>query len=122
MTMNTDTMHTTANTGAGRVRKVMSLKTSEEVKRARIQEKQEMMLAKKRALLDAVEQAVALPEPMPEVIANEPAAPEPMVDTKEHDEQPVVSTKHKVWKVMEEMRTSIGLFMDKVQGFVLEEG
>ena len=125
MTINTDTMHTTANTGAGRVRKVMSLKTSEEVKRARIQEKQEMMLAKKRALLDAVEQAVALPEPMPEVIANEPAAPEPeapepMVDTKEHDEQPVVSTKHKVWKVMEEMRTSIGLFMDKVQGFVLE--
>ena len=122
MTMNTDTMHTTANTGAGRVRKVMSLKTSEEVKRARIQEKQEMMLAKKRALLDAVEQAVALPEPMPEVIATEPAAPEPMVDTKEHDEQPVVNTKHKVWKVMEEMKTSIGLFMDKMQGFVLEEG
>ena len=120
--MNTDTMHTTTNTGAGRVRKVMSLKTSEEVKRARIQEKQEMMLAKKRALLDAVEQAVALPEPMPEVIATEPEAPEPMVDTKEHDEQHVVNTKRKVWKVMEEMKTSIGLFMDKMQGFVLEEG
>ena len=120
--MNTDTMHTTANTGAGKVRKVMSLKTSDEVKIARILEKQEMMLAKKRALLDAVEQAVALPEPMAEMIASEPAAPEPVVDTKEHDEQPVVSTKRKVWKVMEEMRTSIGLFMDKVQGFVLEEG
>ena len=118
--MNTDTMHTTANTGAGKVRKVMSLKTSDEVKIARIQEKQEMMLAKKRALLDAVEQAVALPEPMAEMIATKPEAPEPMVDTKVHDEQPMVSTKHKVWKVMEEMRTSIGLFMDKVQGFVLE--
>ena len=56
--MNTDTMHTTANTGAGRVRKVMTIRTSEEVKMARIQEKQEMMLAKRRALLDAVEQAV----------------------------------------------------------------
>ena len=120
MTTDAKPKHTTANTGAGRVRKVMSLKTSEEVKRARIQEKQEMMLAKKRALLDAVEQAVALPEPMAEMIATKPEAPEPMVDTKVHDEQPMVSTKHKVWKVMEEMRTSIGLFMDKMQGFVLE--
>ena len=124
MTMNTGAMHTTVNTntdtGAGRMRKVMSLKTSEELKRTRIQEKQEMMLAKRRALLDAVEQAVALPEPMPEMIATKPEAPEPMVNTKVHDEQPMVSTKHKVWKVMEEMRTSIGLFMDKVQGFVLE--
>ena len=63
---------------------------------------------------------MALPEPMPEMIATKPEAPEPMVNTKVHDEQPMVSTKHKVWKVMEEMRTSIGLFMDKVQGFVLE--
>ena len=108
--------------GSGRVRKVMSLKTSDEVRQARMIEKREKMLAKRRALLDAVEQAVALPEPMAEMIATKPEAPEPMVDTKEHDEQPVVSTKRKVWKVMEEMRTSIGLFMDKMQGFVLEEG
>ena len=120
--MNTDTMHTTANTGASRVRKVMSLKTSEGVKRARIQEKLEMMLAKRRALLDAVELAVTLPEPMPEMIATEPEAPEPAVDTKVHDEQPMVSTKRKVREVIEGMRTSIGLFMDKMQGFVLEEG
>lgn len=118
--MTTDTMHTTANTGAGRVRKVMSLKTSEEVKMARIQEKREMMLAKRRALLDAVEQAVALPEPMPEMRATEPVAPEPVVGAKVHDEQPVVSTKLKVREVMKGMKTSIGLFMDKMQGFVLE--
>ena len=118
--MTTDTMHTTANAGAGRVRKVMSLKTSEEVKMARIQEKREMMLAKRRALLDAVEQAVALPEPMPEVIATEPAAPEPVVDAKVHDEQPVVSTNRKMSDMVEGIRASIGLFFDKVQGFVLE--
>ena len=75
MTMTTDTLHTTANTGAGRVRKVVSLKTSEEVKQVRIQEKREMMLAKRRALLDAVEQAVVLPEPMTEMKATEPADP-----------------------------------------------
>ena len=124
MTMTTDTMHTTANTGAGRVRKVVSLKTSEEVKQARIQEKREMMLAKRRALLDAVEQAVALPEPMPEVIATEPVAPEPVVDTvvdtEVHDEPPVVNTNRKMIDMVEGIRASIGLFMDKVQGFVLE--
>ena len=120
--MTTDAKHTIANTGAGRVRKVMSLKTSEEVKMARIQEKREMMLAKRRALLDAVEQAVALPEPMPEVIAAEPVAPEPVVDTKVHEEPPVVHTKGRMREMMEGMRTSIGLFVDKVQVFVLEEG
>lgn len=118
--MTTDTMHTTANTGAGRVRKVMSLKTSEEVKMARIQEKKEMMLAKRRALLDAVEQAVALPEPMTDMIATEPAAPEPVMDTKVHDEPPVVNTNRKMSDMMEGIRASIGLFMDKMQGLVLE--
>ena len=120
MTMNTDTMHTTANTGAGRVRKVMTIRTSEEVKMARIQEKQEMMLAKKRALLNAVEQAVALPEPMPKMMTTEPIVPEPVMDTKVHDEQPMVSTNRKMSDMMEGIRASIGVFFDKVQGFVLE--
>ena len=120
MTMNTDTMHTTANTGAGRVRKVMTIRTSEEVKRARIQEKQEMMLAKKRALLNAVEQAVALPEPMPKMMPTEPIVPEPVMGTKVHDEQPMVSTNRKMSDMMEGIRASIGVFFDKVQGFVLE--
>ena len=118
--MTTDTMHTTANTGAGRVRKVMSLKTSEEVKMARIQERREMMLAKRRALLDAVEQAVALPEPMPEMRAAEPVAPEPVVHTEVHEEPPVVHTKGRIREMMEGMRASIGLFVDKMQVYVLE--
>ena len=120
MTMNTDTMHTTANTGAGRVRMVMSLKTSEEVKRARIQEKQEMMLAKRRALLDAVEQAVTLPE-MPckenieEVVA--PIAPEPCQQPAEvQEEAPTLK------RQMGRFVGSITSFVDRMRILVLEEG
>ena len=120
--MTTGAMHTTTNTRVGRVRKVVSLKTSEEVKQARIQEKREMMLAKRRALLDAVEQAVALPEPMPEMRAAEPVAPEPVVHTEVHEEPPVVYIKGRIREIMEGMRASIGWFVDKVQVFVLEEG
>ena len=120
MTMNTDTMHTTANTGAGRVRKVMTIRTSEEVKMARIQEKQEMMLAKRRALLDAVEQAVALPE-MPckgEV--------EEVVESivTESCQQPVEV--HEVAPTLKEQMGrfvgSITSFVDRMRIFVLEEG
>ena len=45
-----------------------------------------------------------------------------MVDAKVHEEPPVVNTKGRIREMMEGMRASIGLFVDKVQVFVLEEG
>ena len=120
MTINTDTMHTTANTGAGRVRKVMTIRTSEEVKMARIQEKQEMMLAKRRALLDAVEQAVTLPEmPCKEDIEEvvKVIAPEPCQQPAEvHEEAPTLKGQ------MERFVGSITSFVDRMRILVLEEG
>ena len=56
----------TQYTGCGKVKKVMVLKTSEEVKQARIRERQKQRyLAAQQTLLQAVVQAVALPEPTP---------------------------------------------------------
>ena len=54
--------------GCGKVRKVMMLKTSEEVKLARMhQRRKERYKAMQQTLLQAVKQAVALPDPMPHV-------------------------------------------------------
>lgn len=65
----------TQYTGCGKVKKVMVLKTSEEVKRARIRERQRQRYqAMKQTMLQAVEQAVALPEPTPHTPCEEAPA------------------------------------------------
>ena len=57
--------HKIQHMGCGKVTRVRMLKTSEEVKRARVQERQrQKYLAMQKAMLQAVEQAVALPEPI----------------------------------------------------------
>lgn len=54
--------------GCGKVKKVMVIKTSEEVKQARIRERQQQRyLAAQKTLLQAVEQAVTLPDPTPPI-------------------------------------------------------
>jgi aspartate/glutamate racemase len=61
--------------GCGKVKKVMVLKTSEEVKQARIRERQrQRYLAAQQTMLQAVEQAVALPEPTPHTPCEEAQA------------------------------------------------
>ena len=58
--------------GCGKVKKVMVLKTSEEVKQARMrQRRKERYKAMQQTMLQAVEQAVALPEPLPKPAACE---------------------------------------------------
>ena len=78
----------TEYTGCGRMKKVMVLKTSEEVKQARIRERQrQRYLAAQQTMLQAVEQAVALPELLPNPVACEQESAEEttssheMVDT-----------------------------------------
>lgn len=78
----------TQYTGCGRMKKVMVLKTSEEVKQARIRERQrQRYLAAQQTMLQAVEQAVVLPEPLPKPVACEQESAEEttssheMVDT-----------------------------------------
>ena len=67
----------TQYTGCGRMKKVMVLKTSEEVKQARIRERQRQRYqAMQQTMLQAVEQAVALPEPLPKPAACEQVAEE----------------------------------------------
>ncbi len=61
--------HKIQHMGCGKVTRVKMLKTSEEVKRARVQERKRqkylaMQQAMQQAMLQAVEQAVALPEPI----------------------------------------------------------
>ena len=58
--------HNTRYVGLGKVKKVMVLKTSEEVKQTRTRERQRQRYqAMQQTMLKAVEQAVALPDPMP---------------------------------------------------------
>lgn len=102
-------IHTTPPMG-GKVKKVMSLRTSDEERRARIREKQiRRMQAKKKAMIQAVERAVALPEPLPRTIAKEEVA---VVDTpcKEPQKRPIGA-----------MMGTINSLIDRMRIFVLEE-
>ena len=110
MTMTTDTQHMLT----GRVRKVTSLRTSEEVRRERWREKQEK---RKRAMLQAVEQAVALPEPLPKVIVTEEVVAE------EAPAQAMESPQEKLprWSPIGHMLNSITSFVDRMRLLVLEE-
>ena len=112
MTMTTDTQHMPT----GRVRKVTSLRTSEEVRRERWREKQEK---RKRAMLLAVEQAVALPEPQPKPIVTEEEVVEAVVP-----EQPIERPQEKQpwWDPIGHMVDSISSFVDRMRLLVLEEG
>lgn len=75
MTKDKQNQYDTTHIGCGKVKKVMVLKTSEEVKQARIRERQKQRyLAAQQTLLQAVEQAVSLPEPTPRVPCEEAQA------------------------------------------------
>lgn len=92
------------------MKKVMSLRTSDEERQVRIREKQiKRMQAKKRAMIQAVEHAVALPEPLPRIIAKEEVA---VVDTPCKEPQ-----KRSIGAMMGTINTLI----DRMRIFVLEE-
>lgn len=110
MTMTTDTQHMLT----GKVRKVTSLRTSDEVRRERWREKQEK---KKRAMLLAVEQAVALPEPLPKVIVTEEVVTEVAPAQPMEMPQEKLLQKGRIGHVLE----SIGSLMDRMRILVLEE-
>ena len=108
-------IHTTPPMGSGKVRKVTSLRTSDEVRRERWREKQEK---KKRAMLLAVKQAVALPEPLPKVIVTEEVVAEAVLP-----EQPRERPQEKLprWSPIGHMLNSITSFVDRMRLLVLEE-
>lgn len=94
----------------GKVRKVTSLRTSDEERQARIRERRmQRQRAKQQAMIQAVEQAVALPEPLPRTIAKEEVA---VVDTpcKEPQKRPIGA-----------MMGTINSLIDRMRIFVLEE-
>ena len=113
-TMTQSCIHTTPPMG-GKVKKVMSLRTSDEERRARIREKQiRRMQAKKRAMIQAVEQAVALPAPSPKPITREEVVTEAA-------SQPIVTPQQQQKKSFGTMLGSINSILDRWKNFVLEE-
>ena len=114
--MTTDTNHTTTNTGAGKIRKVKTIRTSEEVREARIREKMERRVAKQQAMI----QAVALPEmPSREVVAD--IAPEPRTQPVEvHDD--TTTLKQQVEKRVGKVVSYLASLFDRIRTFMLEEG
>ena len=119
-TMTTDTNHTTTNTGAGKIRKVKTIRTSEEVREARIREKMERRVAKQQAMIQAVTQAVTLPEmPSREVVAD--IAPEPRTQPVEvHDD--TTTLKLQVEKRVGKVAIYLASLFDRIRTFMLEEG
>ena len=132
--MTTDTQHTTPTIGVGRVRKVMSLKTSDEVKQARIRERQKQRLCEvQQVMLTAVVQVVVLPEPLPKPIS-EPICEQ--MKTVESYQEPmnggecVVREQRKSTKVgclcklrkkMERALEIVTAFVDRMRVLLLEE-
>ena len=115
--------------GYGRARKVTSIKTSDEVHQTRIREKKEQKLAKQRALIQAVEQAVALPEILPhrEEITVEQITPDPCPqpthdDTHDTEMPTTASIGKRVEKWGEHIVGQVTSFIDRMRTFVLEEG
>ncbi len=106
--------------GCGKVKKVMVIKTSEEVKQARIRERQQQRyLAAQRTLLQAVEQAVTLPDPTPPIPCEQEQATEetPYSEaTEKANDTPPLKVK------AERVLGSIASFVDRMRNFVLEEG
>ena len=119
-TMTTDTNHTTTNTGAGKIRKVKTIRTSEEVREARIREKMERRVAKQQAMIQAVAQAVTLPEmPSREAVAD--IAPEPRTQPVEvHDD--TTTLKLQVEKRVGKVVSYLASLFDRIRTFMLEEG
>ena len=118
--MTTDTNHTTTNTGAGKIRKVKTIRTSEEVREARIREKMERRVAKQQAMIQAVAQAVTLPEmPSREAVAD--IAPEPRTQPVEvHDD--TTTLKLQVEKRVGKVVSYLASLFDRIRTFMLEEG
>ena len=114
--------HNTQYVGLGKVRKVMVLKTSEEVKRARVQErKRQKYLAMQQAMLQAVEQAVALPEPIahtPCEQVTEQASAQQTADTK--------TTRSTIGRslrgIMKGAQESVTSIFNRMYTVVMEEG
>ena len=119
MTRDMRNQHTTTQGEYCRVRKVTMLKTSEEVKRARIRERQrQRYLTMQQTMLQAIEQAVALPEmPKRETIAVEDNTTLPYSQPTEKQRE-IPSLMAQAEKVM----NSIASWMDRVRNLVLEEG
>ena len=112
-------IHSTPAVGVGKVKKMMSLRTSDEERQARIREKQiSRMQAKRMAMIQAVEQAVTLPEPLPKPLPK-PIAAEEVTENTAPTEQ--ISTEQTQRRPIGAMMGSIGSLIDRMRTFVLEE-
>lgn len=111
------TRHSTASMGSGKVTKVKTMRTSKEVRVARMRERQAKRLHIRRmAMLEAVERAVALPEPLPRGMSHEEKIEMEPTAARPHDAQ-----QPKRWTV-DSMLGSISTLINKMQTLVLEEG
>ena len=110
-------IHTTPAMEGGRMRKVKTIKTCDEVKRERLREKQmKRQQARREAMLQAVERVVILPEPLPKPIAKEevvetPSQPMPQYDEGQAKRKPMSARLESIFSLIDRMKT-----------FVLEEG
>lgn len=100
MTKDKQNQYDTTQTGSGRMRKVMVLKTSEEVKQARIRERQKQRYqSMQQTLLQAVEQAVALPEPTPHTLCEQEHA---VVETPSRETVDTITKKGRIGQSLRE--------------------
>ena len=107
-------IHTTLPMG-GKVKKVMSLRTSDEERLTRKKERLEKRIKEKQqAMIQAVEQAVTLPAPSPKPITREEVVTEAA-------SQPIVTPQQQQKKSFGTMLGSINSILDRWKNFVLEE-
>ena len=121
MTREMQNQDRTTQMGCGRVRKVMVLRTSEEVKQTRMRERQRQRYqAMQQTMLQAVEQAVALPEiPVRERVEE---SVEPAVTTTCAQPTEKVHETPSLKMQAERVMGSIASWMDRMRVLVLEEG
>ena len=107
--------------GCGKVRKVMMLKTSEEVKLARMhQRRKERYKAMQQTLLQAVKQAVALPDPMPHV-QSEQVAKETTPHESANDKAKRASIGQSLINTVKGAQGSVASFFNRMYTAMMEE-
>ena len=107
--------------GLGKVRKVQVLKTSEEVKQARIRERQrQRYMAAQQTLLQAVKQAVALPAPMPHV-QSEQAAKETTPHESANDKAKRAGIGQSLINTVKGAQGSVASFFNRMYTAMMEE-
>lgn len=116
--------HKIQHMGCGKVTRVKMLKTSEEVKRARVQErKRQKYLAMQQAMLQAVEHAVALPEPIAhtpcEQVAEQTSAQQ-TADTKTTTTRSTIG--QSLRGIMKGAQESVTSIFNRMYTVVMEEG